>query len=281
MGDFNAKLCRGRKVSEKYIGRFGIGKLNNRGDRMVAVTEANELFVGNTWFRKKVGRKWTWITPNAFAKNEMDYILVDIQRILKDVSIRSAIVQHRKRLPLVAGKNTLNSGCRMKATVSYQRKRPMEIDEAKMERQVGTTNWNMRREQDPLGRATSRVFMMTDGPRVFPNGTRGKEDDYSASFEEIANIGTELSTEHHVVGDKLRCEKRCTIRRSGGRSNYSMKWDIMLCTCECKTCKKNDERKLEQIAIMTAYMESKRKLYMSGLQTDVVEWAGLKQNGSC
>ncbi|VDP06693.1 unnamed protein product [Soboliphyme baturini] len=83
MGDINAKLGQGGKAGEKHIGRFGIGKRTNRSERMVSMTESDKLFVGSTWFRKKVGRRWTWITPNAVAKNEIDYNLVDRQCILK------------------------------------------------------------------------------------------------------------------------------------------------------------------------------------------------------
>lgn len=40
-----AKLGRGGKVRVRYIGRYIIGKLNDRNDRRAAVAETNKLFV--------------------------------------------------------------------------------------------------------------------------------------------------------------------------------------------------------------------------------------------
>ena len=77
MGDFNAKLGRGRKPGEKFIGGFGIGVRNERGDRLATMAETNRLYIGNTWFRKKANRRWTWIAPNAMTKKEIDFILAD------------------------------------------------------------------------------------------------------------------------------------------------------------------------------------------------------------
>ncbi|MFH4984691.1 hypothetical protein AB6A40_011400 [Gnathostoma spinigerum] len=51
MGDFNAKIGRG-KEGEKYIGRQGIGKRNERGDRLAMMVETKKLYAGNSWFRK-------------------------------------------------------------------------------------------------------------------------------------------------------------------------------------------------------------------------------------
>ncbi|MFH4984059.1 hypothetical protein AB6A40_010768 [Gnathostoma spinigerum] len=45
MGDFNAKIGRG-KEEEKYIGRQGIGKRNERGERMMV--ETKKFYVGNS-----------------------------------------------------------------------------------------------------------------------------------------------------------------------------------------------------------------------------------------
>lgn len=59
MDDFNAKLDPGRKAGVRYIGRYGIGERDDRDDKMATVAKTNKLFVGNTRFRKKAGRRWT------------------------------------------------------------------------------------------------------------------------------------------------------------------------------------------------------------------------------
>lgn len=54
MVGFNAKLERGGKAGEKYIGRYDIGEQNDRRDRMTAILVVTyKLFVGNPLLCKK------------------------------------------------------------------------------------------------------------------------------------------------------------------------------------------------------------------------------------
>uniref|UniRef100_A0A914W9X3 Endonuclease/exonuclease/phosphatase domain-containing protein n=1 Tax=Plectus sambesii TaxID=2011161 RepID=A0A914W9X3_9BILA len=75
MGDFNAKVGR-RQDDETFIGPFG-GDRNERGKRLAAMAESRRLFVANTFFQKRAGRRWTWISPNGETKNEIDFILTN------------------------------------------------------------------------------------------------------------------------------------------------------------------------------------------------------------
>uniref|UniRef100_A0A914VNL8 Reverse transcriptase domain-containing protein n=1 Tax=Plectus sambesii TaxID=2011161 RepID=A0A914VNL8_9BILA len=85
MGDFNAKVgC--RKDNEAFVGPFG-GERNERGEWLAAIAESRRLFVGNSFFKKRQGRRWTWISPNGETKNEIDYILCSHRRILQDVGV--------------------------------------------------------------------------------------------------------------------------------------------------------------------------------------------------
>lgn len=54
---------------------------------LVNFAEHHRLVIGNTLFQKKENRKWTWISPNATTKNEIDFILSNKKRIIKDVSV--------------------------------------------------------------------------------------------------------------------------------------------------------------------------------------------------
>lgn len=40
----------------------------------------------NTFFKKKDGQKWTWISPDRETKNEIDFILTDKYNTVKDVT---------------------------------------------------------------------------------------------------------------------------------------------------------------------------------------------------
>lgn len=85
MDDFNAKLGCGGRTEGRYTGTN-----NDRSDRTAAVVETKRLFVVNTWFRKKVGRRWAWIPRNAKSKSEIDYVLINEWRILRNSVVLSA-----------------------------------------------------------------------------------------------------------------------------------------------------------------------------------------------
>lgn len=58
----------------------------------MAAMEINKLFVGNAWFRKESGWRWSWVALNEKIKNEADYerdrlCLIYALRILKNVAV--------------------------------------------------------------------------------------------------------------------------------------------------------------------------------------------------
>jgi hypothetical protein len=86
MGDFNAKIG-GSCTGGKLIGRFCLGDRNDRGERLATFAETNHLAIANSFYYKKLKKRWTWISPNANVKNEIDYFLVDRKRLIQDVSV--------------------------------------------------------------------------------------------------------------------------------------------------------------------------------------------------
>ena len=73
MGDCNAKV--GNETSGKTIGPFGLGKRNERGDRLIHWCEEKGLAVMNTWFDVHPRHRYTWVSPGDRARNQIDYIL--------------------------------------------------------------------------------------------------------------------------------------------------------------------------------------------------------------
>ena len=61
MGDFNAKV--GNETSRKTIGPFGLGKRNERGDRLIHLCEEKGLAVMNTRFDVHPRHIYTWVSP--------------------------------------------------------------------------------------------------------------------------------------------------------------------------------------------------------------------------
>jgi len=85
IGNFNAKAG-AKQSSDTKVGNFGFGKRNKREEKLVKFSEANRLFIFNTFFKKPTQRKWIWKGPNG-TKNKIDNVLSNNRDILKDVSV--------------------------------------------------------------------------------------------------------------------------------------------------------------------------------------------------
>ena len=57
MGDFNAKVSKIRE--SPTVGIYGSKEGNDRGDRLMEFAGSTKLYIMNTFYRKKDGRKWT------------------------------------------------------------------------------------------------------------------------------------------------------------------------------------------------------------------------------
>lgn len=86
MGDFNAKM-RQKRDSENKLGNYGYGSRNERGERLYEYLEKENLYAMNSFFKKRLNRKWTWISPDGTKKNEIDYFLTTNKSIIKDVTV--------------------------------------------------------------------------------------------------------------------------------------------------------------------------------------------------
>ncbi|XP_077301158.1 uncharacterized protein LOC143921680 [Arctopsyche grandis] len=60
LGDFNAKVG---NIQTDVTGKFGLGERNERGDRLIAFCQENNLIVTNTWFDLPKRRLYTWKSP--------------------------------------------------------------------------------------------------------------------------------------------------------------------------------------------------------------------------
>ena len=164
MGDFNAKVGR-KKDGERFVGKYGIGERNERGERLVAWAESMEMFIANTWYKKKPKRRWTWISPNAEKKNEIDYILTNRLRILQDVTVVPSFntgSDHR----LVKAKLIFEKRRERRALhKANRRKQKVEFDEEVFQNLVSRKKWEYSGRQAKI---TITSFPSCKSAQTFP-----------------------------------------------------------------------------------------------------------------
>ena len=64
MRDLNAKVGK-EKEGKGYnvIGKHGMGKRNEKGERFIQWCEDNNLIITHTWYKQHPRRLWRWISP--------------------------------------------------------------------------------------------------------------------------------------------------------------------------------------------------------------------------
>ena len=93
MGDFNAKIGSDYKTWAPALGKFGLGVMNSRGEKLMEFCMIHRLAVSNTYFQHKDCRRATWTSPGGLYKNQIDFILVyqdDLKSVKNSRSFCSA-----------------------------------------------------------------------------------------------------------------------------------------------------------------------------------------------
>ena len=76
-GDWNAKID--TDVHDQWrgtAGKFGVGKTNERGHRLLEFAKQCNLIVANTLHNHKMSRRTTWHSPDGLTHNQIDYIMI-------------------------------------------------------------------------------------------------------------------------------------------------------------------------------------------------------------
>ena len=107
IGDFDGNI--GLRVPAKYcIGHYGLGARDTGGNSLIYFAESHQLKIMNTFFKKRLHRRWTWISPNGVTRNEIDYIFTDKPQTFTDVSVINSFntgSDHR----MIRGSMTINT----------------------------------------------------------------------------------------------------------------------------------------------------------------------------
>ncbi|GBP21614.1 Craniofacial development protein 2 [Eumeta japonica] len=91
IGDFNAKIGQTKPEENMITGKYGCGKRNKRGERLIQHANEHKLSVMNTFFKKKLSRRWTWQSPNQRIRNEIDYVLTNVPKCVTNVEILNQV----------------------------------------------------------------------------------------------------------------------------------------------------------------------------------------------
>nr|KAG5689204.1 hypothetical protein BaRGS_014860 [Batillaria attramentaria] len=87
MGDFNAKIGSDNTGYEEVMGTYGLGELNENGERFADTCALNSLVIGGSIFQHKKIHKATWVSPDHVTENQIDHICTSkrFRRSLQDV----------------------------------------------------------------------------------------------------------------------------------------------------------------------------------------------------
>ena len=75
MGDFNAKAG-DVEYRESGVGKFGLGRRNENGERLASFCKLNELTLTNTCLKHQKRNRYTWLSPDVNTRNQIDYIAI-------------------------------------------------------------------------------------------------------------------------------------------------------------------------------------------------------------
>ena len=73
IGDWNAKIE--SQEIPGVTGRFGLGRWNEAGKRLIEFCQENALVIANTLFQQHKRRLYTWTSPFCQYQNQIYYIL--------------------------------------------------------------------------------------------------------------------------------------------------------------------------------------------------------------
>ncbi|XP_059062408.1 uncharacterized protein LOC131855180 [Achroia grisella] len=111
MGDFNAKIGARKKDEQNVMGIWNFGKRNGRGQTLVDFCIENGMSIMNSYFKKNIKMRWTWISPDCKTRNEIDFIMVKNKKLIQDIQVIDTTfpTDHRfVRAKLIVTKNKMS-----------------------------------------------------------------------------------------------------------------------------------------------------------------------------
>ena len=77
LGDMNAKVGRDSYSNwPSVVGIYGVGRCNERGERLLQFCAINNLTIVNTLYKHNLSRRITWTSPDGKTQNQIDYMII-------------------------------------------------------------------------------------------------------------------------------------------------------------------------------------------------------------
>ncbi|XP_044749740.1 craniofacial development protein 2-like [Coccinella septempunctata] len=87
IGDLNAKVGSKQNEMETAVSYHGLGSRNERGNALIDFAHHNNLYIMNTFFKKRDNKKWTWASPDGKTRNAIDFIISSRKDIINDIDV--------------------------------------------------------------------------------------------------------------------------------------------------------------------------------------------------
>ena len=94
LGDLNARV--GHEEIEVVVGKYGVPGGNESGEKLLNMCVEQELVIGNSFFKKKLINKYTWMivaNGRVIERVLMDYVLIAKRMIgrVKDLYVHRSV----------------------------------------------------------------------------------------------------------------------------------------------------------------------------------------------
>ena len=76
LGDFNARIGADADSWTSVIGRFGVGKINENGQRLLELCSLFNLSVASSFFKGSLRSKVTWMHPRSRRWHQLDHAII-------------------------------------------------------------------------------------------------------------------------------------------------------------------------------------------------------------
>lgn len=155
LGDMNSKIGENANQLAKCAGRFGLGKRNERGERLIQFAAENDLLITNSLFKHHPRRLYTWVSPDGKTRNQIDYIMIRSRW-------RSSIANTHTLPGADCGSDhqLLISKLKLKLAAARNSKKPrkVEVKDAQKFRSVLEQNWSQWSEANLANETTDAMW---------------------------------------------------------------------------------------------------------------------------